>query len=280
MSFLLPFSVFSAPAGVEEGSLNLFVSPVNQAAVKKPSALSEDDYNWIGAKIYQNECNSQTKNLTFWNKNEPFPSLGIGHFIWFPDGVNPPFNQTFPDMVAFVSQTVTPPDWLLSRTNTTAPWESRQQFEQAWSGRELTELRRWLEATQAEQAQFIVEQFSRRLERALQGLSADQQQVYQRRIAALMRSKQGQFALIDYVNFKGVGGNPREQYQGQEWGLLSVLENMQLSGDLHTLSRDVLLEAFIESAKQRLQLRTELAPGGRNEQRWIKGWFKRLEGYR
>lgn len=275
---LLPVSV----AGSTQSQVELAPFSVTNSShnALRLQALSTDDYRWIGAKIYQNECNSQTKNLTFWNKNEPFPSLGIGHFIWFPEGVDPPFNQTFPDMLAFVSKRVQAPAWLLERAKKTAPWQTREQFEQVRTGKQLTELRNWLEVTQGEQAQFIVEQFTSRLEQALKTLPAEQQAFYQARLSALMQSKQGRFALIDYVNFKGVGGNPKEQYQSQEWGLLSVLKNMTLSGELHSITNQFLLESFIDSAKQRLTLRTELAPEGRNEHRWLKGWFKRLEGYR
>ena len=283
-SILLVVMLSPAYATSAQPRVEVPSSPVANAlsSTLNIQALSADDYRWIGARIYQNEGNSQAKNLTFWSKNEAFPSLGIGHFIWFPEGVDPPFNQTFPDMLAFVSKTVKPPTWLLERTKKTAPWQTREQFEQAWSGKQLTELRDWLEATQAEQAQFIVQQFSSRLEEVLQTLPVEQQDFYQARISALMRSKQGYFALIDYVNFKGVGGNPKEQYQGQEWGLLSVIESMSLSGEpsaITSFTNRELLEAFITSAKQRLQLRTELAPSERNEQRWLKGWFKRLESY-
>ena len=45
--------------------------------------LSEAEKEWLGRKIFKNECDSNFECLTTWNKGEEFPSLGIGHFIWY-----------------------------------------------------------------------------------------------------------------------------------------------------------------------------------------------------
>jgi len=73
------------------------------------SALTEEDYAWIGAKIYQNEAASSPKYLTHWGKGENFPSFGIAHFIWFPNISPPPYQETFPAMFEFVSKKIPPP---------------------------------------------------------------------------------------------------------------------------------------------------------------------------
>jgi len=283
---LLPISVWclvslSSPAFASVTGANPSLANADNAhSMFNLPPLSQADYQWIGAKIYQNECNSQSKNLTFWGEGEAFPSFGIGHFIWFPEGVNPPFNEIFPAMFEFVSKTVKPPAWLLKLDALDAPWQTKKQFEQAWSGSELTQLRTWLEKTQAQQAQFIVAQFRARLESVLKTLPTSEQVFYKTRLAKLVGFKQGRFALIDYVNFKGVGGNPKEQYQGQEWGLLSVLQAMDLTLEVgQKIGETDYLNAFINSAKGRLLLRTQLAPVERHEQRWLKGWYKRLEDY-
>jgi len=49
--------------------------------VTKPK-LSEYELNVIAEKIYQNETSGKPENIMFWTKNETFPSIGIGHFIW------------------------------------------------------------------------------------------------------------------------------------------------------------------------------------------------------
>jgi len=68
-------------------------------------ALSHAEALRIGKKIWQNECNGTVAGLTAWNEGEDFPSLGIGHFIWYPKGVRGPFDESFPKFVelTFVS---------------------------------------------------------------------------------------------------------------------------------------------------------------------------------
>jgi len=45
--------------------------------------LSASQKAAIGKKIWQNECACSVDGLTTWNAGEEFPSLGIGHFIWY-----------------------------------------------------------------------------------------------------------------------------------------------------------------------------------------------------
>jgi len=59
--------------------------------------LTDTERTWIGDKVYQNECASKPHNLTYWGKGEDFPSFGVGHFIWYPSGVEETFQETFPD---------------------------------------------------------------------------------------------------------------------------------------------------------------------------------------
>jgi hypothetical protein len=80
--------------------------------------------------------------------------------------------------------------------------------------------------------------------------------------------------LIDYVNFKGEGVLSTERYQGRGWGLLQVLEGMSDSGEASPLSE------FAASAKRVLRQRVKNAPPGRNEERWLPGWLKRIDSYR
>ncbi|MDG1976339.1 MAG: hypothetical protein P8I39_07365, partial [Akkermansiaceae bacterium] len=50
----------------------------------------------IGQKIWQNESAGKVTGLTHWNDGEEFPSLGIGHFIWYPGGFNGRWSETWP----------------------------------------------------------------------------------------------------------------------------------------------------------------------------------------
>ncbi|MEA1987732.1 MAG: hypothetical protein U9N57_00825 [Pseudomonadota bacterium] len=245
------------------------------------SGLSNAEKQWIGDRIYQNECASKVENLTYWGKGEGFPSFGIGHFIWFPPGVEVNFHETFPDMVRYVSQFKKPPQWLIDLSPFNSPWLNKESFDEAKSSEQLGELRTWLYETKSYQSEFIIKQFLQRFSKALddnQGVK--DRQYYVHLVEVLLSFKKGRFAVIDYVNFKGLG-NSKEQYQGQQWGVLSVLESMSINQDsLNKMSREKVLDKFILSAKSRLELRVQLAPKSRNEQRWLKGWFVRLDGYR
>lgn len=254
------------------------IEPISQSISDAVNLLTPEDYLWIGQRIYANECASDPRYLAYWGEGESFPSFGIGHFIWFPAGIDAPFIETFPDMVTFVSRQVAAPLWLQNLDPLQAPWQSKSQFEQAWSGRELTELRDWLLNTQSQQAQFIVQAFETRWLNTLSAFSLQEQKGLSHKLSALMASKEGTFAAIDYFNFKGIGGNVKEQYQNEEWGLISVLRQMP-TPQPPALSSKETIQQFVTAAKQRLTLRTQLAPKERNEQRWLKGWFKRLEGY-
>ena len=123
------------------------------------------------------------------------------------------------------------------------------------------------------QADFMKQRFDLALSEMLQTVPESDrtrlQQQYQRLAAAPM----GMYALMDYVNFKGEGTNPKERYQGQGWGLLQVLGDMQAGDGLKAV------HAFAESADRMLTRRVELSPPARDEQRWLPGWRKRLRTY-
>jgi len=242
--------------------------------------LGDSDYDWIGSRIYRNEALGKPEYLTHWNQGEDFPSLGIGHFIWFPAGVDAPFDEQFPAMVAYVGREVPdnlkPPVWLQQLDPLTAPWPNREAFEAARSSPEMTELRQWLQATQRYQARFIAAAFEQRW-RDLE-LPAAQKAKLSALLQRLFATPEGLFAVIDYYNFKGLGNNPRERYDGQGWGLVQVLATMPAAQTDPDECADIVRQ-FRDAAAQRLQLRVELSPPERNEARWLAGWLQRLDGY-
>lgn len=236
--------------------------------------LSDADYAWIASRIFQNETGGKTRFLTYWGAGEDFPSFGIGHFIWFPSGVDAPFDETFPAMAAFVAENGAQlPAWLQDLQTFDAPWNSKQTFDQSWSSPEMTKLRAWLEQTGHLQARFIVSEFARRWQ-TLQ-LPAEQKSRLSGLLQQFVSTPQGLFAVVDYFNFKGLGDNPRERYQQQGWGLVQVLEALPI------LDKDNadMLQRFRDAAAARLRMRVELAPAERNEARWLEGWLARLDGY-
>ncbi len=268
---------------------NLYASQWVPAHVSSQlSQLDEKEYAWIGARIYQNEAASNPKYLTYWGEGEAFPSFGIAHFIWFPDIPPPPYQETFPAMFEFVSKKIPPPVWLQQywafalqspERAFDAPWSDKSQFDAAYASPELKSLRQWLADTKSYQAKFVVVSFQQRWLQEIASLPNIQQKRLTQRLNQMMSFKRGVFAVLDYFNFKGLGNHPREQYQGEPWGLMSVLETMPASVFEPDVTESVRLQAFIQAAKERLQRRVELAPEVRNEARWIPGWFKRLEGY-
>lgn len=224
----------------------------------------------IAARIWKNECGGTVGGLVSWNKGEEFPSLGIGHFIWYPPGVKGRFEESFPEFVRYAeSKGVRVP----SVAKGAAPWPDRSAFLKADApGGKAAQLRQWLAGNTSLQADFII----RRSVAALKRMEAasDNPALIRERYAAVASTAQGMYALIDYVNFKGEGTNPDERYKGEGWGLLQVLEGMDETGRGASAA-----SAFSRSAKRVLQRRVANSPSARGERRWLAGWMNRCETY-
>lgn len=230
--------------------------------------LSEARARAIGERIWHNEGAGKIENLTVWNRGEDFPSFGIGHFIWYPAGVEGPFTESFPQLLEYLQRSTELPAWL-NRTPD-APWPDRQTFYAAIDSPEMQQLRRLLQQTMAQQTAFIIQRLEAALPRMLAGLAtAQERQRVERRFYAVAQQANGLYALIDYVNFKGEGISAQERYRGQGWGLLQVLQAM--ADDAAPLP------AFVEAADRVLTRRVDNAP--RDESRWLPGWRKRLQTY-
>ncbi|HYF36156.1 MAG TPA: hypothetical protein VD994_12760 [Prosthecobacter sp.] len=237
------------------------------ATVAAAVDLTPDQLQRVGKRIWQNECAGTVEGLTSWNKGEDFASLGIGHFIWYPEGRRGPFEESFPPLAAFLrDRGVAVPPWALGP----CPWTSKAAFDADHGGLRQKELRSILSKTVGLQTEFIIN----RLERALPKMLAEAGKANRRRVqtnfAKLQATPEGAFCLIDYVNFKGEGTNPRERYEGQGWGLLQVLEGMTSPTPA----------GFAESAKAVLSRRVANSPPARGEKRWLEGWHNRCDGYK
>ena len=238
-------------------------------------ALSHSDALKVGKRVWQNECGGTISGLTSWNQGEDFASLGIGHFIWYPKGRRGPFEESFPKLVSFVSKRGAKLPTLLLGVGRglPCPWNSRAEFLKAQNTVEMNQLRRFLADTVDIQAEFLVARLEAALPKMLaEAAPADRTNV-QQQFERLLKTQQGCYALIDYVNFKGEGVLHTERYQGQGWGLLQVLEAMQGISDSGAPGE------FARAAKVVLTRRVQNAPPDRHESRWLTGWLQRVNSY-
>lgn len=236
--------------------------------------LSPAQVKKVGMKIWQNECAGKVAGLTTWNDGEEFPSLGIGHFIWYPEGYRGPFTESFPAFINFAKTQGAKdiPAWLLSTPH--CPWQTQGAFRADINGKRLTELRSFLSNNIELQSAFIIQKSQAALPKILAAAPAQQRDRIASNYQLVSSTSNGTYALIDYVNFKGEGINPKERYKGQGWGLLQVLENMRPAKPGQDAAR-----AFADSAKAMLDRRIANSPAARGEQRWQKGWHNRCETY-
>ena len=241
---------------------------LNGCVAQQPMAsttLTPAQVSRIGQRIWQNECAGKVDELTSWNKGEEFASLGIGHFIWYPKGNEGPFEESFPPLVRFLqARGVAVPGWVLSTAD--CPWTSRAAFVADAKSPRQQELRAMLAASVREQTEFIIA----RLQTAMPKLAAAGGARVQNNAAALSQTPEGMFAMIDYINFKGDGINPKERYNGIGWGLAQVLGDMSAGTTAE----------FAEAGKRVLARRVKNAPPSRSEKQWLPGWNNRCDGYR
>jgi hypothetical protein len=185
-------------------------------------AISQADLDKIGQRIFLNECGGRYEALVSWNEGEEFMSLGIGHFIWYPEGYDGPFDESFPALLKFIKdRDAVIPAWLSEKTKPACPWTSRGQFLRAsGSDPRIDDLRALLSRTAGIQAAFIVNRMESSLPKMLDAASEDSRDRVTRNFRALEACPAGVYALVDYVNFKGEGISATERYKGRGWGLL------------------------------------------------------------
>lgn len=227
------------------------------------------DTRSLGQRIWKNECAGSVQGLVSWNAGEAFPSLGIGHFIWYPAGVQEAFDESFPSFVRFArTKGVSVPACF----DGAAPWPTKAAFEADHSGRADT-MRRWLAANVDIQTRFIIARSHLALRRMMQ--HSTRPAAVQQHYAALATTTQGMYCLVDYVNFKGEGTKATERYQGEGWGLLQVLEEMKGNPTGRAATAE-----FSRAAAAVLTRRVENSPASRGEKRWLAGWLNRCKTYR
>jgi len=226
----------------------------------------------IGRKIWQNECAGTVPGLTTWNVGEEFPSLGIGHFIWYPAGFKGRFNETWPQFVAFAKkQGVTLPAVAHEKHS---PWNTKAEFQKDFDGAKLTSLRKFLSGNITVQTDFIIDRSRAALPKMLAAAPASEKARIENNYQKVSTTPQGTYALIDYVNFKGEGILTTERYNGRGWGLLQVLGEMR-----DVPSGAAAATEFAAAAKRVLSRRITNSPPARGEKRWEEGWHNRCATY-
>ena len=211
----------------------------------------------------------------FWSKNETFPSVGIGHFIWYPQGQPKIFDETFPSMIDYyVANKIEIPTWLKHARKTGAPWKDRATFERSRNDNEFQQLKVLLLNTKALQTQFFFDRLHASIPEIVQHVPAQYRKHIVNNYNALAATKGGWYPLIDYINFKGKGIKSTERYNNQGWGLLQVLQNMK-----PVKAGPAALMEFSRSAQEILERRVRNSPPAKNESRWLKGWTNRTNGY-
>lgn len=226
----------------------------------------------LAEKVWRNESGGDYDKIMWWNPGEAFASLGIGHFIWYPEGVDGPFEESFPELLEFLSSRgVSMPGWLADGEAGHCPWPTRAAFIAERHGLEASELRRLLIETVSLQAEFMLARLESALLSMTDGVPTQDKRLLEARFCALAATPAGRYALLDYVNFKGDGTNPKERYRGQGWGLQQVLVEMHGAAPANV--------DFSAASARVLERRVRNAPPARRESRWLPGWLRRVESY-
>ena len=245
------------------------VATTSTASALKLSAAQKAS---IGRKIWQNESGGKVSGLTHWNAGEEFPSMGIGHFIWYPKGFNGRWTESWPEFVRYATQRGLAVPAVGRQAD--CPWPNKASFDRDFNGAQLAGLRKWLASNITVQTEFIAYKSRAALPKVMSAAPAAQRARIKANYDKVATTPNGIYALVDYVNFKGDGTNSRETYAGQGWGLMWVLMDMRNVSSGQAAARE-----FGAAAKRRLNLRIKNSPKSRGESRWRAGWDNRCDSY-
>ena len=241
-------------------------------ALTKASDLTAGEKSAVGKRIWQNECAGGVAGLTTWNAGEEFPSLGIGHFIWYPVGFRGRFEESWPEFAIFAKQRgANLPAVAMERHS---PWRTKAEFQRDINSARMTALRKWLAENVALQTDFIIARSRAALPKILAAAPSRDKSRIEANYRKVSASGRGTYALIDYVNFKGEGTQISERYNGRGWGLLQVLGEMNDSAAGGAAATE-----FSAAAKRVLSRRIANSPPARGEKRWEEGWHRRCQTY-
>lgn len=238
------------------------------------ASMSELDAKKIGILIWNNEADKRVDLLAYWGSYSTFPEIGIGHYIWYPQGQTGPYTAQFPPLCAYMqAQGVQLPQWLLDAyVAGGAPWQTREEF--LYDTQRTNELRQFLASTVDLQTQFMIKRIEDEWIDILAAAPLDRQAALQHYFNLMRSSLLGTYALVDYLNFKGSGLNPREERNGHRFGLLQVMLDLP-----DGLNDENITKAFAICAARRLvnyigHFNPEYRPV-----KFLAGWVKRVSTY-
>ena len=255
-------------------------SITDDSIVTISSVPQKTELEKIAAKISWNETKGDRNNLVHWNSGEYFASMGIGHFLWYPKNRSKKFSEQFPDMIRYLhGMGVDVPTRLLKQIqrNKGAYWKTRDEWLNDKGSERFEELILFLERTKPQQGQFIQQRFILSLLKLYSSSKQREMKYMNSVIKKITNTPGGWYVLIDYTNFKGIGGKGNDGYNNYDWGLKAVLMNMKKYKD-----RDVLLR-FSKASSYTLKMRVKNAPKGKQqtqEKKWLIGWKSRTYDYR
>ena len=237
--------------------------------------ISKADTSLIAKRVFKNECNVEKDCLLEWNVGEDFLSLGLGHFIWYPQNAPGISQESFKSYLQYAREAGERlPVWLDKTPFPSCPWLSREQFLNSKGSKQYQDMADFMIKTKHCQADYIIENAKRLFQKIIDAAPQDQRLRITKYLSQLSSNAQGLYAIIDYVNFKGAGTGDSEKFQGEGWGLLQVLQGMR---DMPA-SQGTLAE-FVRSAKDVLKRRVLFSPLDRHEGKWLAGWLRRIDTY-
>lgn len=244
------------------GVVILLVGLLNFSLLARPISLCDEKK--IGEQIWLNETNKQRQNLVFWHPNESFPSLGIGHFTWMPQGQKGCKSKQFSLLCAYLVQHgVTLPPWLKASYKQGAPWSSRTDFlKDTIRRKELVDL---LSSTIDLQTSFMIKRLEQEWAIILEGAPPKHKEKITNYFMMMRSTLLGTYALVDYLNFKG---------SGKQWGLLGVMQKLP-----ENLIKSNITKAFAISAAEILTIRIKNTGPEYNQLKFLPGWIKRVHTY-
>ena len=259
-----------------KASANKKYSQTIQASNSILPNISSAELRLIADKVFQNEGGGNPNNLVCWNDGEDFASMGVGHFTWYPAGRSARFGNTFPEVLNHLeSNGVQLPGWLQQARYQGAPWRSKTELTYAKQTGQVQELQNLLNQTRLLQAAYIVQRAQRAMPQLVEASPMPLRPKVAQNLNAVANTPGGWYVLVDYVNFKGEGLNRSGGYNGQNWGLLQVLEEMN-----PVPSGTPALHEFANAATRVLERRIRNSPPARHEARWFPGWCNRINTYR